>query len=58
MAFDMKSIDYFKTTSYNINTNAKFLYIAIDPSAGKDMSFYAVLSSVFIDGRFVVCFFS
>jgi hypothetical protein len=54
LAFDKEWIDKMATNVYNSKKSIRHLFITIDPSAGKDRNFYALLSMIFVGEKCVV----
>ena len=57
-AFEKEWIDWAINNLYDLRTVVKYLFITIDPSAGKDRNYYVLSSMIFIDGKCVVCLIS
>jgi hypothetical protein len=53
-AFKKEWIDQMVSDPYRIKQNVPHIFITIDPSAGKDRNYYALLSAIFIKGECII----
>lgn len=56
-AFQREWIDAMVSRTYTLRKTVQHIFVTIDPSAGKDRNYYALMSTIFVDGQCVVCHF-
>lgn len=54
-AFERSWIDAMLARTYTLQKTVSHIFVTIDPSAGKGRNFYALLSTIFVDGQCIVC---
>ena len=54
-AFQREWIDAMVARTYTLRKTVQHIFVTIDPSAGKDRNYYALLSTIFVDNQCVVC---
>lgn len=54
-AFERAWIDATVARPFQLTRTVHHIFVTIDPSAGKDRNYYAVMSTIFVDGICVVC---
>ena len=53
-AFKKDWIDHMTSKAYTLKKSVDHIFITIDPSAGKDRNYYALLSAIFVNGECII----